>query len=58
MYFAEQEVDFDFSLLISAKTQPFALTFQTDTYDFATEAAVAIPMRGFQLAYFQSSNNC
>ena len=44
--------------LFPAKTQPFALTFQSDTYDLATEAATAIPMRGYQLAWFQSSSNC
>ena len=42
----------------SAKTQPFALTFQSDTYDLATEAVATVPMRGFNIAWFQSSNNC
>lgn len=43
---------------LCTKTQPFALTFQSDTYDLATEAATTVPMRGFNIAWFQSSNNC
>merc|ERR1711976_693795 len=42
---------------LCTKTQPFMINFQTDSQEIQTSEAM-VAMKGFQLAWFQSSNNC
>ena len=41
---------------VTARRQPFSLTFDSDSYEFKEEVKVAD--MGFKLAYIQSSTNC
>ena len=43
--------------MLSAKRQPFTVTFNSDEYEFTTNEA-AKGNKGYKLYYFQSSNGC
>ena len=47
---------FEVKTNVTARRQPFSLTFDSDSYEFKEEVKVAD--MGFKLAYIQSSTNC